>query len=75
MNDNNDNDFENLPVDDGIEIVIEYLKAVKKGDMKKINRLFKKYPGLFQPDTLAMAKGMIRNIAKRQNNSFLLSLL
>ncbi len=73
MSDNNE--FENLPVNQGIDIYINYLIASRDGDVKTINRLFKQHPDMFQPETLDLAKDMMKRIAKLNNDKNLMNLL
>jgi len=70
-----ENNFESLPFNDAMEIYIEYLKASNSGNLKKVDKLFKLHPDLFQPDTLTLAKETLMHLAKLTKNVWLQELV
>lgn len=73
--DKEENAFENLPFDEAIQIYIDYLIATRAGDIKSTNAIFEKYPDLFQPETLKLAKETIVFIARRNKDPGLRNLI
>lgn len=75
MHDSSLNEFENLPFDDAISIYIDYLLARRDGNLKWLNKIFKKHPDLFQPETLKTAKETIIWIVEQNKNKPLYDLI